>query len=63
MSQLNDKIRPRLENMKVGDIITFSIHRLKSVRTQASELGAILQRRYKTSTDRDSRTITVVRYQ
>ncbi len=34
---------------------------MKSVRTQASELGAIHNRQYTTKTDREARTITVKR--
>lgn len=36
-----EKIRPALVALEVGDAIVFPISRLKSVRTQASELGAI----------------------
>ena len=36
-----EKIRPALVALEVGDTVTFPISRLKSVRTQASELGAI----------------------
>lgn len=35
------KIRPALTALKIGESITFPISKLKSVRTQASELGAI----------------------
>ena len=35
--------------------------RLKSVRTQASELGAIYNRQFKTKTNRENQTITVKR--
>ena len=34
---------------------------MKSVRTQASELGAIYNRQFKTRTDREKQTITVMR--
>ena len=47
--------------LEVGDEITFHISRLKSVRTQASELGAIYNRQFKTRTDREKQTITVMR--
>lgn len=39
----------------------FPIERLKTVRTQASELGAIYDRVYTTTTDRVERTIEVKR--
>lgn len=50
-----------LTALEVGDAVVFSISRLKSVRTQASELGAILNRRFKTKTNRENQTITVSR--
>ena len=56
-----EKIRPMLTALEVGDAVVFSISRLKIVRTQASELGAILNRRFKTKTNRENQTITVSR--
>lgn len=56
-----EKIRPALVTLEVGDAIVFPISRLKSVRTQASELGAIFNRRFKTKTNRTNQTITVSR--
>lgn len=55
------KIRPTLTGMEVGDTQTFPVRIMKSVRSQASELGVILDRQYKTSTNRAERTITVTR--
>ena len=55
------KIRPALTALKIGESITFPICKLKSVRTQASELGAIYNRQYKTQTNRENMTITVKR--
>lgn len=55
------KIRPALVELKVGETISFPISRLKSVRTQASELGAIYERQFKTKTDRVAKTIEVTR--
>ena len=43
-----EKIRPALTALEVGDAVVFPISRLKSVRTQASELGAIFNRRFRT---------------
>ena len=57
MSENLEKIRPALVALEVGE----SISRLKSVRTQASELGAIYNRQFKTRTDRENQTITVKR--
>ena len=56
-----EKIRPALTALEVGDAVVFPISRLKSVRTQASERGAIFNRRFKTKTNRENQTITVSR--
>lgn len=56
-----EKIRPALTALEVGDAVVFPISRLKSVRTQASELGAIFNRKFKTKTNRENQTITVSR--
>jgi len=55
------KIRPALVELKVGETISFPISRLKSVRTQASELGAIYEGQFRTKTDRVAKTIEVTR--
>ena len=55
------KIRPALVEMNVGDEIVFPIEKLRSVRAQASELGAILDRKYSTRMSRVERTLTVKR--
>ena len=59
MSENLEKIRPVA--LEVGESVSFPISRLKSVRTQASELGAIYNRQFKTRTDRENQTITVKR--
>ena len=56
-----EKIRPALTALEMGDAVVFPISRLKSVRTQASELGAIFNRRFKTKTNRENQTITASR--
>ena len=61
MTENLEKIRPALTALEVGDAVVFPISRLKSVRTQASELGAIFNRRFKTKTNRENQTITVSR--
>ncbi|WP_418529878.1 hypothetical protein [Paraprevotella clara] len=61
MAENLEKIRPVLIALEIGDEVTFPISRLKSVRTQASELGAIFNRLFKTRTDRENQTITVKR--
>lgn len=61
MVENSEKIRPALVALEVGDAAVFPISRLKSVRTQASELGAIFNRVFKTKTNRTNQTITVSR--
>ena len=61
MADYFDKIRPVLEALQIGEAVIYPISRMKSVRTQASELGAIHNRQYTTKTDREARTITVKR--
>ncbi len=61
MTEIVQKIRPLLLSMNVGESVVFPISRLKSVRTQASELGAIYERKYVTKMNRDDRTVEVYR--
>lgn len=61
MNTLEIKIRPALVEMNVGEEIVFPIEKLRSVRAQASELGAILDRKYSTRMSRVERTLTVKR--
>lgn len=61
MIDTTTKIRPTLFEMAVGDSVKFPITRLKSVRTQASELGMMYERQYTTRTDRSERSVTVTR--
>lgn len=61
MAENQVKVRPALTDLEVGGEITFPIAKTKSVRTQASDLGLILDRKYQTETDREKRTITVTR--
>ena len=55
------KIRPILFALEVGKSTSFPIVRLKSVRTHASELGAIHGRVYVTKMNREAQTIDVTR--
>lgn len=61
MLEIKEKIRPAITALEVGDAVAFPIERLKSVRTQSSELGVILDRKFKTKTNRENHTITVLR--
>ena len=42
MAEIIVKIRPALTALKIGESVTFPISKLKSVRTQASELGPFI---------------------
>lgn len=61
IEDLAEKVRPLLVKMQVNETLIFPICRLKTVRTQASELGAIYDRAYSTKTDRVAKTIEVTR--
>lgn len=61
MAEKQVKVRPTLTNLGIGKTVTFPIEKTKSVRTQASDLGLILDRKYQTETDREKRIITVIR--
>lgn len=61
MAEIPGKIRPALTALEIGETIKFPISRLKSVRTQCSELGAILNRQFKTKTNREEHVIIVKR--
>lgn len=54
-------ISSTLKDLKVGESATYPILRLRTVRSQASELGAMLDRVYSTCMNREARTITVIR--
>lgn len=55
------KIRPAILALEKEETAVFPIERLRSVRAQASELGAIYNRVFTTQTDREARTISVTR--
>lgn len=61
MTEQNEKIRPVLVGLQPGETHSFPVERLKSVRTQASEISMIYDRKFKTETSREDRTITVTR--
>lgn len=61
MEEKIPKIRPLLKLLNVGCSVIFPIERMKSVRAQASELGAIFDRKYKTCIDRYERILIVTR--
>lgn len=55
------KARTEITGLEIGKTAVFPIEKTKSIRAQASELGLILDRVYKTRTSRSTRTITVTR--
>lgn len=61
MAEYLDKIRPVLVALQIGETVDFPIARLKSVRTQVSELGAIFNRQFTTKTNRIAQIISVKR--
>lgn len=61
MTDIKEKIRPTLVGLQVGEAAAFHISRMKGVRSQASEIGVIMDRRYKTRTDRERHVIIVER--
>ena len=61
MAEYLDKIRPVLVALQIGETVDFPSARLKSVRTQASELGAIFNRLFTTKTNRIAQIISVKR--
>lgn len=61
MNEIITKIRPALVAMEVGESLEFPVEKMKSVRTQASELGIILNRQFKTRTNRETHTIMITR--
>lgn len=61
MAENQVKVRPALTRLEVGEKITFPIEKTKNVRTQSSELGLILGRRYRTKTDCEKCIIEVTR--
>lgn len=61
MTEKQVKVRPALTGMNIGDKLVFPIETTKSVRAQCSDLGLILNRKYKTETSRERRVVEVTR--
>ncbi len=57
----NIPLRPTIMGLEVGEKAVFPILQLRSVRSLASELGAMFERRYTTCMDREARAVTVTR--
>ena len=54
-------VKNQIRQMEIGDEISFPIERLEVVRVYACSVGLVMGRNYKTRTDRENMTITVVR--
>ena len=54
-------IRSSIASLEIGQVVTFPIQKLNTIRTTASELGAILDRGFKTRMCRAERIVTVCR--
>jgi len=57
----NLRIKPTIEEMKPNEIKAFPIERLSSVRVYCSDLGATLNRKYKSRKSFDGKQIEVIR--
>ena len=55
------EISPVLTELQVGERAVFPARRMDTVKVIASNLGFKLNRRYKTRSNREARTITVTR--
>lgn len=55
------KIRPTIEGLVVGESFSFPLERLRSVRPIASEVSLVKNMKFRTRTDRESRTVVVTR--
>ena len=54
-------LRETIEKIPLGQSITFPVSMINSVRSTASYVGLINDRKYATRTDRKARVITVTR--
>ena len=63
MEKSNNSIRNRLIEMEPGAVLTFPIEVIGSstIRSYASDLSFLLDRKYSTRRDRDARQIIVTR--
>lgn len=55
------KMRAQLREMQPAETLSFPIEKLLNVRTAASELGAMMKRKYRTITDRPNDVVWVTR--
>lgn len=58
---ITEQFRPTIEALAVGEYCTFPLEKLRTIRATCSDLGLVTGRRYKTKSDRKSRTVTATR--
>lgn len=58
---MNEPIMPTLKNLQKGEAASFDLDRLASVRSICALLSLQNGMKFKTKSDRDSRTVTVER--
>ncbi len=58
---MTQEIRPILRAMQVGEQASYPISRTSTVRTSAAIIALELDREFKTSTDRQTKQVTVIR--
>lgn len=54
-------VRLQLKEMEIGDQIAFPLDKYSSIKSATSAYGLEWNRKYSTSSDRESRTVTVTR--
>lgn len=59
----NPSLRKRVIDLQVGDSITIPVDSVSdtTIRSYASDLGFLMQRKYSTRRDREARTYTITR--
>lgn len=61
MKNETENLRGTMVDMEVGECITVGMEKYNNARFYASNLGLMLGRKYSTSCDRNTMTITIVR--
>jgi hypothetical protein len=59
--EVTHDLKNEIREMAVGQKMSFPLDRLAVVRTYASEIGFVMNRRYKTFADRKTRSVVVTR--
>ena len=54
-------LKNEIREMEVGQKLRLPLDRLAVVRTYASEIGLVMNRRYKTFADRETRSVIITR--